>query len=232
MASQIDFAVAAGLFIVFTATIIIIVLNYLINYFNIANVADLRTSAYDFFNSVFSGPGIPANWENSSYLPVQIGLVTNLYEAPIVVNETNGTTRTDLTINVTYNFDSNCLNKAWNTTVRLYDSNNNLVPLSLYNKTYCASSQYLNKSDLVFNVSLSPSSSKTFFLFYSAQQKILPNYASYSFPNSKNYTAMAYPEMTMKIVSVDKLLALKNLTYDQLAQILSTKFRFYFEVGQ
>lgn len=63
MPSEIDFAIATGLFIVFIVTIILILLNYLTNYFNISNIADFRTVAYDLFYAVSSGPGIPSNWK-------------------------------------------------------------------------------------------------------------------------------------------------------------------------
>lgn len=102
MPSQIDFAIAAGLFIVFTAAIIMILLNYLSNYFNITTVSDLRTVAYDTFYAVFSGMGIPSNWETTSYAPVKLGLVANLYEIPFFINETNGTARTNETVNATF----------------------------------------------------------------------------------------------------------------------------------
>jgi len=231
MASQIDFAIATGLFIVFIAAIVIILLNYLTNYFNITNIADLRTVAYDTFYAVFSTSGIPSNWENTSYTPVKLGLVTNLYEVPFIVNETNGTGRTNYTINATFNFDSGCLNKAWNTTVRVYDASGNIVPSVLYNSTFCVS-QYLKKADVVFNITIDANSSQKFYLFYSPQQKILANSASYSYPAALNYSIIPYAELTDKVVSVDKLLALRNLSYDQVAQVLSTNFRFYFEVGK
>jgi len=231
MPSQIDFAIAAGLFIVFTAAIIMILLNYLSNYFNISTVSDLRTVAYDTFYAVFSGMGIPSNWETTSYSPVKLGLVANLYEVPFFINETNGTARTNETVNATFFFDSSCLNRAWNTTVRVYDSDGNAVPSVLYNSSFC-SSQYLLRADVVFNVTVSANSQAKFFLFYSPEKKIIPNPASYSYPSAGNYTSIIYPEITLQTVSVDKLLSLRNLSYDQVAQTLSTNFKFYFEVGK
>jgi len=231
MPSQIDFAIAAGLFIVFTVSIVIILLNYLTNYYNISSISDLRTVAYDTFYAVFSGPGLPTNWENTTYPPVKLGLITNLYEMPFIVNETNGTARTNYPINVTFNFDPGCLNKAWNTTVRIYDSDGNIVPMNILNSTFCAS-QYLKRADLVFNITISANSQQKFYTFYSSQQKILPNSSSYVLPTAFNYTVIFYPEITLKTISVDKLLSLRNLSYDQIEQTLSTDFRFYFEVGK
>jgi len=231
MASQIDFVIAAGLFIIFTATIITILLNYLTNYFNITSIADLRTVAYDTFYSIFSNAGIPANWENTSYVPLRLGLITNLYEVPFVVNETNGTVRNSWTINTSFAFDTACQNKAWNTTVRIYDSDGVVVPLNIFNSSFCTS-QYLKTADVVFNVTLAAYKSQNFFIYYSSQQKILPDSASYTYPNVTKYTVTKYPEITMQAVSVDKLLALRNLSYDQVEQTLSTNFNYYFEVGK
>lgn len=231
MASQIDFVIAAGIFITFTAALVIILLNYLINYFNISSISDLRTVAYDTFYAVFSSGGIPFNWENSSFAPAKLGLVTNLYEVPFVINETSGATRTNFTINITYSFDPGCQNKAWNSTIRVYDYSGNLIPANLYNTTFCAG-QYVKKSDVVFNLTLVANSMADFNLFYSSQQKIIPNPLAYPYPSVQNYNVSFYPEMTLKTVSVDKLLALRNLSYDQIAQILSPNYKYYFEVGK
>lgn len=231
MASNIDFVIAAGVFILFTAVLITLLLNYLTNYFNITNVADLRTVAYDTFYSVFSSAGIPSNWENTGVQPLKLGLITNLYEIEFAVNDTNGSTRNNLTINATFNLDLACQSKAWNSTLRIYDTNDNPVPLTLYNTTFCTS-QYVKTTDIVFNVSLSANSATNYFLFYSPQQKILPNSASYNYPNVTNYTVTTYPEISLQAVSVDKLLALRNLTYDQISQILSPNYRYYIEVGK
>lgn len=231
MASQIDFVVAAGLFILFTVMIITLLMNYLNNYFSASSVVDLRTLAYDAFYNIFSAPGIPSNWENSSHAPAKLGLTTNLYKVPFAITETNGTARNNYPVNVTFNFDSACQNKAWNTTVRIYDDNNNLVPLNLLNQTYCTS-QYLQTADVIFNVSMQSHSQTKFYIFYSAQQKVLPNFASYFYPNATNYSVRIYPEITLQIVSVDKLLALRNLSYDQVVQSLSGSSKFYIEVGK
>jgi hypothetical protein len=231
MASQIDFIIAVGIFILFTATIIVFLLNYISTYFSISSIADLRTVSYDTFNGIFSAPGIPSNWESSSSAPVSLGLITNLYEVPFVINETNGTARNNQTTNVSFSFDPNCQNKAWNTTVRIYDIYDNQLPAVLFNQTYC-SGQYLKTADVIFNVSLPANGNATFFVFYSAQQQILPSSSSYSYPNVTNYTVIRYPEITLQTVSVDKLLALRKLDYNQIVQIISTNNKFYMEVGK
>lgn len=162
---------------------------------------------------------------------MKLGLSTNLYEVPFIVNETNGTARTNYTINVTFNFDSGCSNKAWNTTARIYDTSNSPVPVNITNITYCVSG-YMKNADLVFNITVGANSSAELFLFYSSGQKILPNYVAYAYPTALNYTIKKYPEMTLQSVSVDKLLSLRNLSYDQVAQTLSNNYKFYFEVGK
>jgi hypothetical protein len=231
MASQIDFAIAAGLFLTFLAVLISYLVNYTSNYFNLNTISDLRTVAFSFFNTLFDSKGLPEDWENHSYTPVEIGLITDLYRVPLVINETNGTARTNYTINVSISFDADCLNKTWNSTVRVYDENNTEVPNQLFNQIFC-SDYFLKEADLVFNLTIDAFSSKKYFVYFSPQKSIVPLNYYFTFPAAENYTVTIYPEERLATVSVDKLKGLRNLSYDEVVRTLGTGYKFYVEVGE
>jgi hypothetical protein len=230
MASQIDFAIAAGLFLTFIAALMVYLTNYISNYFNLSTISDLRTVAFSFFNALFGSKGLPANWESYSYTPVKIGLVGDLYRIPLIITETNGTARTNYTINVSIVFDSGCLNKTWNTTVRIYDENNTEVPNQLFNQAFC-SDYFVKQADVVFNLTVAASASREYFVYFSPQESILPPSYSFTFPTALNYTATIYPEEKLAAVSVDKLKGLRDLSYEEVVRTLGTWYKFYVEVG-
>jgi hypothetical protein len=231
MPSQIDFAVAAGLFLTFIAILIFYLLNYMSNYFNLSILSDLRTVAFSFFNALFGSKGIPANWESYNYTPVKVGLITDLYRVPLVITETNGTARTNYTINVSIVFDASCLNKTWNTTVRVYDENNVEIPNKLFNQVFC-SDYFVKQADVVFNLTIDASASKKYFVYFSPQKQIVPLNYSFTFPTAENYTVTIYPEEKLTTVSIDKLKALRNLSYEEVVRTLGSEYKFYVEVSK
>lgn len=231
MASQIDFAIAAGLFLTFLAVLMFYLINYLSSYFNLSIISDLRTVAFSFFNTLFGSKGLPANWESYNYTPVKVGLVTDLYRVPLIINETNGTARTNYTINVSMVFDASCLNKTWNTTVRVYDENNTEIPSRLFNQNFC-SDYFVKQADVVFNLTIAASASKKYFVYFSPQKFILPSNYSFTFPTALNYTVTIYPEEKLTTVSVDKLKALRNMSYEEVVRTLGVEYKFYVEVGK
>ena len=229
--SQVDFTIAVALFLTFFAALMVYLVNYMNNYFNLNVLSDMGTTAFSFFNTLFGGKGVPADWESRSYTPVKIGLITDLYRVPLEITETNGTARTDYTINVTMNFDSGCLNKSWNTTVRVYDEDNAEVGSKLFNQVLCTD-YFVNQADLVFNVTIDASGSKKYFVYFSPQKLILPPSYTFTFPSPLNYTAAIYPEEKISIVSVDKLKALRNLSTGEVYRTLGGEYKFYVEVSE
>lgn len=230
MASQVDFAIAAGLFLSFFAVLMFYLINFVTNYFNLNVISDLRTVAFSFYNSLFGSKGHPSNWESYTYTPVNIGLITDLYRVPVVIAETNGTARTDYPINVSMVFDSGCSNKTWYSTVRVYDENNAEVPCQLHNQVFC-SSYFVKQADVVFNLTIDANASKKFFVYFSSQKLIVPSGYSFTFPTALNYTATIYPEEKFSIVSVDKVKVLRNLSYDEVVRTLGTGYKLYIEIG-
>jgi hypothetical protein len=231
MVSHIDLAIAIGLFLTFIALIFVYTTSFLSSYRGLQATSELRTVAYDIYNAIFGGKGVPTNWEDFVRVPVRAGLVTDLYRLPVNVTETNGTYRGNITVNVTMSFDSSCSNKAWNTSVRVHNSSYAEVPFQAYNQTFC-SQQFLKTADMVFNVSLNANESKFFFVYFSNQRNItVPSY-SIPFPNTTNYTAQIYPEEKFIMVSVDKLKALRNLDFNELVRTLGTDYKFRVEVSE
>jgi hypothetical protein len=231
MASHVDLAVAIGLFLTFIAVLFIYMTSFLSSFYGLKITSELRTLSYDIFNTMFGGKGVPSNWESYNRVPVRVGLVTDLYRIPVNINETNGTNRGTVTVNVSVSFDASCSNKAWNSTVRAYNSSYSAVDFQLYNQTFC-SEKFLQTADVVFNVSLDANQNKTFFVYFSPQKNITAVSYSVAFANTTNYTAQTYPEEKFSIVSVDKLKTLRNLNYDELVRTLGTEYRFKVEVSE
>jgi hypothetical protein len=229
--SDVDFAVAVGTFFAFISVLIIYLTSYMSSYIGLTSTSELRTVAYDYFNGLFTGKGIPSNWEQYTFTPVKVGLTNDLYRIPIVVTETNGTFRNNITINVSVSFDPSCQNKTWNSSVRIYNESNYQFTSTLYNQSFCVS-QYLNSSDIAFNLSLGPREAKKFFIYYSPDQQIISSNYTIEFPvNATNYTAVVYPEEKFTAISVSKMKSLRNRTYYEVARTLGLIYQFNVEVS-
>jgi len=229
--SHIDFAIATGLFLVFIGMLFGYVVSYLVDYRSMAETSELRGVASDLFNAFFTGKGVPGSWEEQGLTPVKIGLMDKLYLIVINVSETNGSYRNNIEINGTIDFDSSCERKVLNTTARLYNSSNSQIPFQLYNQTFCDGS-YLKRSDIVFNLSLEPYESELFFLYFSSQKSVeAPNY-SLDFPvNETNYSFQTFPIQELQAISVDKLKALRNLSYEEVLQTIPKGYEFRVEIS-
>ena len=233
MASQIDFIIAVGIFLIFLGVVISYLVNFLSNYLSTTG-SDLRVSAVNIFNALFGSKGVPTNWWNGTNVPVKLGIVTDIYRRPIRVQETSGSLRTNITINVTTLFDETCDNKAWETSIRLFDFNGTLVNMMLYNQTYCPSSPgYVKQANVLFNFTIQPSETKFFFLYYSPETSVaLSNSTTDYNTATPNIVATLFPEEKLQTISIDRLKTLRNLTYDQVVQILGEGTNFNIEVSE
>lgn len=231
MSSQIDFAIAVGLFITFFAILLVYLSNFFGGYSGLLLSSELRTAGNDLFNTFFGGKGKPTNWEDYNLSPVRLGLITDLYRLPIKINEANNTVRSNISVNVTIYFDSSCTKKAWNNTIRVYDSSNVLIPVQLYNQTFC-SGQFLNFSDVIFNATFSAYQSKTFFIYYSDDKNVSGSAYSLPFTGAFNMTSLIYPEEKLHAVSIAKMNSLRNLTYNELIQSIGRDYAFDIEISQ
>ncbi|MEM5773138.1 MAG: hypothetical protein QXL86_02835 [Candidatus Aenigmatarchaeota archaeon] len=228
--SHVDFAIAVGVFLVFLGFLFGYLVSYLVNYRNLAETAELREIASNLFNTFFIGKGVPSNWENQDVPPVKVGLMDNLYLIVINVTEADGSSRNNIVINGSVEFDEKCERNVLNKTLILYDSNNEKIPFQLYNQTFCGSN-FLKKGDLVFNLNLEPYQSKFFFLYFSSEESVLAESYSIEFPsNEYNYTFNTFPVQEIQMISVDKIKALRNLNYGSLLQTIPKDYSFRVEV--
>src|SRR3972149_10455743 len=169
MVSQIDFAVALALFFTFVVFVIFYVVNYASSFNSLIITSEISTVAYDFFNSLFRGKGLPSNWENSTSQPLKFGLSGDLHRIPIIVTDTSGTTR-NLTINASLTFDGECSLRAWNDSVRVYNDTKEL-PFQLYNQSFC-NTKFLNTSDIAFNLTSAANQQQIIYVYFSGDSKI------------------------------------------------------------
>jgi hypothetical protein len=212
------------------AVILIFLSNSFTNYTGIQTTSEMRTVAFDVHNALFGGKGLPTNWEDNNYPPRVLGLTTDLYRMPIFLTETNNTARLNESINVSINFDLDCTKRAWNNTVRVYDSSNVLIPVTLYNQTFC-SGQFLKTADIVFNTTLNGLQSKTFFVYFSDDKNVTGSTFSLSFNGTLNVTSKSFPEIKVPAISTAKLRALRNLNYDDVIQVLGGSYKIYVETS-
>ena len=230
MPSQIDFAIALGLFFTFIAILIIHLVNFLTNYTAISSTSELRTVAYNFYTSFFSDKGIPKNWTEATRTPLKIGLMTDLYRIPIFVSENSSTNRGLVTLNLSLSFDATCDKKLWNNTVRVVNGSNMEIPAQLYNQTFC-SQQYLKTADLVFNNTFNANEAKNFSIYYSQDKNIsAPNY-TVTFPSFVNFTFTIYPEEKFTAISAQRLIGLKKLNYTDVLNTLGKEYYFNIRVS-
>jgi hypothetical protein len=228
MPSQVDFAVAVGLFITFIVILFAYLTGYMTSYVGMLSASELRSIAYNIHKSLFGSEGVPENWQDYDITPVKVGLLTNLYRIPIVVRETSGIDRELVTMNISLSFDSACENKTWNTTVRMYNETDE-VPTQLYNQSFCISS-YLNSSDVVFTSVFMANENKTLFVYFSPDKVIsAPNY-SISFASAASFSIERYPTDELYTVSVEKMNALRNKSYDEIVRTFGRGYDFNVEL--
>ena len=178
--NYIDFAVAVLMFLVFFSVILILSTNYFTNISGLTRTSEFRTVAEGLYNLFFGGKGIPENWEKTSLSPVQIGLIGDLYRVPVIVRETSGYDRINEIVNVNLIFDSDCKNKSWNNTVRVFDENNNEVYSKIHNQTFC-SSQFLKQARVVWETNFTANQIKKFYVYFSSDDSIIPSNYSNTF---------------------------------------------------
>jgi hypothetical protein len=227
----IDFIVASSIFLIFVVFLFNQVLNYISNYRNVVETSELKEIASIIFNSFFTDKGLPENWEEQSFVPSKIGLIDNFYLTIINVTDLSGSLRENITINGSINFDPDCNKNIWNNTLKLYDSENSEIPFQLYNQSFCEGSG-LKKGEIVFNLTLLPHESKIFFLYFSSEKNVVPQNYSLDFPvDEVNYTFEVFPVQEFQAISIDKLMGLRNLSYEEVIQTIPKGYNFRVEIS-
>ena len=175
--NYIDFTIAATIFLFFFAMVLIFSTNYFSNISGLAKTSEFRSITQGLFNLFFSGKGIPENWADTNLVPVQLGLIEDLYRTPVLVKENSGYDRINQLVSLNLIFDENCENKAWNTSIRVFDENGDQVYSKINNQTFC-SNQFLKQARVVWETNLTANQNKKFYIYYSSDESI----------NALNYT--------------------------------------------
>lgn len=184
--NYIDFAIAVSLFLFFFAAVLMFTTNYFSRYSGLTKTSELRPVAESLFNALLKKKGIPEDWDlNYSISPVKVGLMEDLYMVPVVVKEDGGLNRTDEPVTVRISFDENCQNKSWNATVRLYDEDDNQIDMEISNITNCSNTQFLNITNVTWDVNISANQIKRYYMYFSKDDNVTdPVYSALAYNTS------------------------------------------------
>jgi len=181
--NYVDFAIATSLFLFFFAAVIMFVTNYFSGYSSLTKTSELRPVTESVFSVLFKSKGVPENWDaNYSITPVKVGLMEDLYMVPIIVKEDMGSNRINEPVTTGIAFDENCQNKSWNTTLRLYDEDDNEVNIEISDIVNCSNIRFLNESSITWEVNSSANQIKKYYLYYSPDENV----------TDPGYTPLAY----------------------------------------
>jgi hypothetical protein len=168
---SIDLPVALGIFLIFLVLTVVFALNYFSKIPGLSKNTELRSKAVDLYNTLFKSRGIPENWEDSNSIPASPGMMITLRKVPVTVKETAGSDRINEPVVVNITFDEDCVNTAWNNTVRIYDSDLNEVAFNLTDQSFC-SSQFLKTANISFNVNILANQNKKYDIYFSDDDSI------------------------------------------------------------
>lgn len=177
--SYIDFAIAVSVFVIFFALVIIVATNYFSNLSSLNKREEYKQIAANYFNQIFTKKGTPGNWEDDpNNAPVELGLADFIYQTPLLVGESGNLSRSSEPATVRIVFDEDCISKAWNNTLRIYDEDNNETVYELSNAEFC-SSQYLKQANVTWAVNLSRNEEIRYYAYYSTNDDITgPGYTT------------------------------------------------------
>jgi hypothetical protein len=169
--SYVDLAIGLAFFLFFLSLVLILAIQQFVEIPTELTIEEFRERAVVLFEEFFSTMGVPGDWEDSEAAPSELGLATIIYRIPITVKERGTSDRTDEPVVVRLFFDDECLNNAWNDTMRVYDSNLTEHKYELVNPVFC-SGQLLNESYIRFKANVSQSQEEVFYVYYSDDNEI------------------------------------------------------------
>jgi hypothetical protein len=107
--------------------------------------------------------------------------MSTIYKIPITVEEKGASARTNEPVMARLTLDDECLNMAWNTTIRLYNADLNITSYEAVNQVPC-SGNMLNESYIRFNANVSQGEKELYYIFYTNDSGVAaPSYSmSYS----------------------------------------------------
>ena len=179
--SYVDMAVGLGFFLFFLAIVLMLSIQHFVEGPATMRIEEYREAAVRYFNQFFGTGGAPSDWESTGETPSKLGLMSTIYKIPITVEEKAGSARTNEPVAAKLTFDDACSNVAWNTTIRLYNSDLNITSYEAVNQVPC-SGNMLNESYIRFNANVSQGEKKLYYIFYTNDSEVAaPNYSmSYS----------------------------------------------------
>ncbi|MBI2084034.1 MAG: LamG domain-containing protein [Candidatus Aenigmarchaeota archaeon] len=153
---DVSFLVAVSIFLLFISLILVSAINYFTRVPESATILEIRDKVKNLFNVFFGSGGIATSER----------LTTQLYRVPLLLDDTNGTARTNEVVALGVEHDFDCDKKtAWNSTVRVYDQQFNELPSKISYQEFC-SSQWLNTSIVTFLVNTSANEKKRVYVYW------------------------------------------------------------------
>ena len=179
--SYVDMAVGLGFFLFFLAIVLMLSIQHFVEGPATMRVEEYREAAVRLFNQFFGTGGAPSDWESTGETPSKLGLMSTIYKIPITVEEKGASARTNEPVMARLTLDDECLNMAWNTTIRLYNADLNITSYEAVNQVPC-SGNMLNESYIRFNANVSQGEKELYYIFYTNDSGVAaPSYSmSYS----------------------------------------------------
>lgn len=168
---SIDLPIALAIFLIFLIVTVVFALNYFSKIPNLFKNNELRSKAEALYSTLFESKGTPENWENSNSIPAAPGMMITLRKIPVTIKETAGIDRINEPVVVNVTFDEDCINKTWNNTVRVYDSDLNEISFNLTEQSFC-SSQFLKTANVTFNMNISANQNKKYDIYFSDDDSV------------------------------------------------------------
>ncbi|MFH8086472.1 MAG: hypothetical protein QW609_01460 [Candidatus Aenigmatarchaeota archaeon] len=212
MPIHVDFVIAVGIFLIVIGIALSFVLNYLLNYSQYSQNSNLKNIAYNIFAIL------------------KLNVTTELYKLPIKITEINGSERVDAIIKLQVSFDEKCENKAWLSTVRVYDENNKEVEFRIYNETFCEEN-YLKSSKLILKSNFSAYQTKTFFIYFSKEKEVKEVSYNVPFEETLGFEVEVFPLQELRMLSISKLKEFRSINYEELIKNLGN-YNFYLEISE
>ncbi len=152
---DVTFFVAVAIFLLFISLILVFTVNYFTRISESEKFSELRDKVKNLFD-VFFGSGGIITAERAT---------VNLYRIPLLLEEKNGTGRTNEIVSLSVEFDDICNKKtSWNNTIRIYDQQFIELPSKISYQEFC-SSQWLNTSLVTFVVNMSANEKKRVYVY-------------------------------------------------------------------
>ena len=152
---DVTFIVAVSILLLFISLILVTAINYFTRIPESITIIELRNKVKHFLDVFFGSGGIVTGER----------VTTDLYRIPLLLEERNGTARTNEVIGVGIEYDDVCNKKtSWNNTIRVYDQQFNELPSKISYQEFC-SSQWLNNSIVTFVVDMSANEKKRVYVY-------------------------------------------------------------------